>query len=82
MFGSDYPLEAYSGDTVRELVEMIGGLDLPREAKQAIDRGFGLPLETAIELEDLAWRRNVASSDRREGVAAFNEKREPAWKGR
>ena len=53
-----------------------------REAKAAIDRGFGMPLADAIELEDLAWRRNVASGDRQEGVAAFNEKREPKWQGR
>jgi len=53
-----------------------------REAKQAIDRGFGLPLDVGIELEDLAWRRNAASEDRREGIAAFNEKREPRWQGR
>lgn len=53
-----------------------------REAKAAIDRGFGMPLADAIELEDLAWRRNVASDDRREGVAAFNEKRDPKWQGR
>jgi enoyl-CoA hydratase/carnithine racemase len=53
-----------------------------REAKAAIDRGFGLSLEDGIELEDLAWRRAVASEDRREGIAAFNEKRDPQWKGR
>jgi enoyl-CoA hydratase/carnithine racemase len=53
-----------------------------REAKLAIDRGFGGPLESGIELEDLAWRRAVSSEDRREGVAAFNEKRDPEWKGR
>ena len=53
-----------------------------REAKQAIDRGFGVPLDVGIDLEDLAWRRNVASEDRREGIAAFNEKRDPAWRGR
>ncbi len=53
-----------------------------REAKAAIDRGFGLSLEDGIELEDLAWRRAVASGDRREGIAAFNEKRDPKWKGR
>lgn len=53
-----------------------------REAKQAIDRGTGLPLDVGIELEDLAWRRNVASEDRREGIAAFNEKRDPRWQGR
>jgi enoyl-CoA hydratase/carnithine racemase len=53
-----------------------------REAKQAVDRGYGLSLEDSIELEDLAWRRAVASEDRREGIAAFNEKRDPRWKGR
>jgi enoyl-CoA hydratase/carnithine racemase len=53
-----------------------------KEAKRAIDRGFDLPLEDAIELEDLAWRRTVASDDRREGIAAFNERRAPRWKGR
>jgi len=36
LFGSDYPLESYSGATVRELVEMIGGLDLAAESRQAI----------------------------------------------
>jgi enoyl-CoA hydratase/carnithine racemase len=53
-----------------------------REAKRALDRGFEVPLEQGLELEDLAWRRAVASEDRAEGIAAFNEKREPRWKGR
>lgn len=53
-----------------------------RESKRAVDRGFDLPLDDAIELEDLAWRRTVASEDRLEGIAAFNEKRDPEWKGR
>jgi enoyl-CoA hydratase/carnithine racemase len=53
-----------------------------REAKHAVDRGFGASLDDAIELEDLAWRRAVSSEDRREGITAFNEKRDPQWKGR
>jgi enoyl-CoA hydratase/carnithine racemase len=53
-----------------------------REARQAIDRGVGVSIDVAIELEDLAWRRAVASEDRREGIAAFNQKRQPQWKGR
>lgn len=51
-----------------------------REAKWAIDGGGQLPLDAALELEELAWRRAVASDDRREGIAAFNEKRRPTWK--
>jgi len=53
-----------------------------REAKAAIDRGLEVPLQQGLELEDAAWRRAVSSEDRREGIAAFNEKREPNWKGR
>jgi enoyl-CoA hydratase/carnithine racemase len=53
-----------------------------REAKGAIVRGRGLSLDQGLDLEDLAWRRAVASEDRREGIAAFNEKRDPRWKGR
>jgi enoyl-CoA hydratase/carnithine racemase len=53
-----------------------------REAKLAIDRGLDVTMEDGIELEELAWRRAVASQDRKEGIAAFNEKREPDWRGR
>ncbi len=53
-----------------------------REAKRAIDRGIEVPLEQGVEIEDVAWRRAVASEDRREGIAAFNEKREPTWSNR
>ncbi len=53
-----------------------------REAKAAMDRGLEVPMQQGIELEDLAWRRAVASDDRREGIAAFNEKRDPRWSGR
>jgi enoyl-CoA hydratase/carnithine racemase len=53
-----------------------------REAKRAIDRAFDVSLDEGIDLEDLAWRRAVASDDRPEGIAAFNQKRDPKWKGR
>jgi enoyl-CoA hydratase/carnithine racemase len=52
-----------------------------REAKRAIDRGLEVPLEHGIEIEDVGWRKAVASEDRREGIAAFNEKRDPRWRG-
>ncbi len=53
-----------------------------REAKAAIDRGLEVPLHLGIELEDVGWRRAVASQDRREGITAFTEKRDPEWTGR
>jgi enoyl-CoA hydratase/carnithine racemase len=53
-----------------------------REAKRAVDQGFGMPLEEAIALEHDAWQVVIASEDRREGIAAFNEKRDPLWRNR
>jgi enoyl-CoA hydratase/carnithine racemase len=53
-----------------------------REAKAAIDGGLGVPLEQGLALEDRAWRRAVASRDRAEGIAAFNERRRPRWENR
>jgi enoyl-CoA hydratase/carnithine racemase len=53
-----------------------------REAKRAIQRGIEAPLEQGIDIEELGWRKAVASEDRREGIAAFTEKRDPEWKGR
>ena len=53
-----------------------------REAKRAIDAGFGFPLEEAIDLENDAWSVVIETEDRAEGIAAFNEKREPKWRNR
>jgi enoyl-CoA hydratase/carnithine racemase len=50
-------------------------------AKKAMRRGAGLGLEAALEVEDAAWRTAAASADRREGIAAFAEKRDPVWAG-
>ena len=53
-----------------------------RAAKRAIRHGWGVSLEAGLDIEDAAWRTAALSSDRREGVAAFVEKRKPAWPGR
>jgi len=50
-----------------------------RAAKQALREGYGRPLVEGLAVEDAAWRRAVASPDRREGIAAFVAKRAPAW---
>ncbi|MFD8805009.1 enoyl-CoA hydratase/isomerase family protein [Streptomyces sp. NPDC059597] len=52
-----------------------------RAAKRALRLGVGLELRAGLEVEDAAWRTTAFSGDRAEGVAAFNEKREPAWPG-
>ncbi len=53
-----------------------------RQAKWAIDCGVDLPLDDGIEREHEAYLRAIASADRREGIAAFNDKRPPQFSGR
>jgi enoyl-CoA hydratase/carnithine racemase len=52
-----------------------------KAAKRAIREGGALSLGPALEVEDAAWRAAALSADREEGIAAFNEKRKPAWPG-
>jgi enoyl-CoA hydratase/carnithine racemase len=52
-----------------------------RAAKRAMRQGWGTSLPAALDIEDSAWRTAALSADRREGIAAFNEKRDPVWPG-
>jgi len=52
-----------------------------RAAKRALRNGWGLDYAAAMDVEDAAWRTAATSADRREGIAAFNEKRPPVWPG-
>ena len=52
-----------------------------RAAKRALRHGWGVSLEAGLDVEDAAWRTAALSADRREGIAAFTEKRKPAWPG-
>jgi enoyl-CoA hydratase/carnithine racemase len=52
-----------------------------RAARRAIRTGASLPLAAALDVEDAAWRTAAMSADRREGIAAFAEKRPPVWPG-
>jgi enoyl-CoA hydratase/carnithine racemase len=50
-----------------------------REAKRAIEAALGSRLEDGIDIEHAAWERVIATADRAEGIAAFNDKRAPDW---
>ncbi|NEA26035.1 enoyl-CoA hydratase/isomerase family protein [Actinomadura bangladeshensis] len=50
-----------------------------RAAKRALRQGAGVSLDAGLDLEENAWRTAAFSADRREGIAAFNEKRKPNW---
>ena len=63
----------------------VGAANSPvgvRNAKRAMRLGADVDLATGLEVEDGAWRATAFSGDRKEGVAAFAQKRPPAWPGR
>jgi len=53
-----------------------------RQAKRSVNLGMGTDLTTALGIEVEAYNRLVPTEDRREGVLAFNEKREANFVGR
>ncbi|EIE49009.1 enoyl-CoA hydratase [Salipiger aestuarii] len=52
-----------------------------RQAKRAMTVGVDTDLKTGLAIEIEAYNRTVPTSDRREGVLAFNEKRPPQFTG-
>lgn len=52
-----------------------------RAAKRAMRHGAAVDLAAGLDIEDAAWRTVAFSADRKEGIAAFNEKRRPDWPG-
>jgi enoyl-CoA hydratase len=44
--------------------------------------GLQMDLASGMMLEIEAYNRMVPTEDRREGIASFNEKRKPKFKGR
>lgn len=52
-----------------------------RQAKRAIDDGFHLPLEEALELEHRMYQDCLGTKDRVEALRAFAERRPPVFRG-
>ena len=67
-----------------ELAGTIASMPPPAviAAKEAVNRAEELGLEAGLEFERRSFYLLFASEDQREGMAAFTEKRKPAWKGR
>ena len=79
--GADEALRLGLADRATALAAELAG-NAPtavRMAKWALEVGGDLPVEAAMEVEDQAWRRAVLSDDRREGIAAWTEQRDPEF---
>jgi enoyl-CoA hydratase len=82
--------ELVPGDTAalmaraRELATLIAAMPPLAVAAsiEAVQRGADLPLDEAIALEATLFGRLCGTADKREGTAAFLEKRSPTWVGR
>ncbi|MDB5470726.1 MAG: Enoyl CoA hydratase [Caulobacter sp.] len=58
-----------------------GGPIAVRQAKRAMTLGVETDLKTGLAIEVEAYNRTIPTSDRREGVAAFNDKRPARFTG-
>jgi len=63
-----------------KLIASKGRVSL-RAVKQMIDRGFDLDVRSGCYMEADAFALCMASSDSKEGMTAFLEKRKPQFKG-
>lgn len=52
------------------------------QAKNAINRGMQADLAHGLKIEHESYQKTIPTSDRLEGLAAFQEKRKPVYKGR
>lgn len=53
-----------------------------RQAKIAVNKGMETDIMTGLKIEELAYNALLNSSDRIEGLKAFQEKRQPRYTGR
>ncbi len=51
-------------------------------AKEAVDRGWGLPIDEAMAVEEKLVMRSIRTRDAAEGLQAFLDRRAPSFEGR
>jgi enoyl-CoA hydratase len=76
-----------AGSLVKEAIETAAAIaaNAPisiRQAKRSMHYGVNMSLADGMLFEIEAYNRMVPTEDRREGIASFNEKRKPVFKGR
>ncbi|MBI3507517.1 MAG: enoyl-CoA hydratase [Proteobacteria bacterium] len=67
-----------------KVAEKIAGLSRPAVmmAKDAVNRAYETTLSEGVHFERRLFHSTFATEDQKEGMAAFVEKRPPAWKNR
>ena len=77
------PAQSLVDECVR-MAAMIceGGPVAIAQAKYAINHGLEVDLHSGLAIESNAYWVTIPTEDRREALAAFNEKRKPAFKGK
>ena len=71
------------GDALATAAKIAANAPLSvRAIRAALREGMGLPIKQAIEAELTHYDTLTPTADRREGIAAFNEKRDPRFEGR
>lgn len=53
-----------------------------QQIKEIVHAGLNAPLETALMLERKAFQLQFATSDQKEGMRAFLDKRKPTFEGK
>jgi len=77
------PGDALMGATIATAATICANAPIATaQAKKSIAFGLQMDLRTGLFFEAEAYSRLIATEDRREGIAAFNEKRAPIFRGR